>query len=194
MYSNGNKWCSGRFHQGKLVEGPLDKFNAIWRSSLTPLHCAPAVAGCPGTAEFIAQVSPIHRGVAGLCFIMLSVDVPLRQALQLLGWHRVVAFAPQRTNLPNETTFTGTSAAFTRFPVGRGIAVTGANMDRLVDFTAAFLDAAGTLIQTMPVQAESLTIATCRAGEIASKIEAADFYITSEPAHARRAVRLPNSS
>ena len=52
-------------------------------------------------------------------------------------------------------------------------------MDQLVDFKAAFLDETGALIQTMPVQAESLTIATSRAGEIASKIEAADFYITS---------------
>jgi hypothetical protein len=67
-------------------------------------------------------------------------------------------------------------------------------MERLVGFRAAFLDATGALIQTMPVQAESLTIATCRAGEIASEIEAADFYISSEPASPRPIARSPNSS
>jgi hypothetical protein len=66
-------------------------------------------------------------------------------------------------------------------------------MDRLVDFKAAFLDATGALIQTMPVQAESLTIATSRAGEIASEIEAADFYLTSVPAYPGRQARSPKS-
>jgi hypothetical protein len=66
-------------------------------------------------------------------------------------------------------------------------------MDRLVDFKAAFLDATGALIQTMPVQAESLTIATSRAREIASKIEAADFYITSVSAYPRRPAHPPDS-
>ena len=66
-------------------------------------------------------------------------------------------------------------------------------MDRLVDFKAAFLDATGALIQIMPVQAESLTIATSRAGEIASEIEAADFYITSVSAYPRQPARPPDS-
>lgn len=59
-------------------------------------------------------------------------------------------------------------------------------MDALIDFEAAFLDAGGTLIRTTPIMAETLTIATSRAGEIAGEIDAADFYITSKTAYPQR--------
>jgi hypothetical protein len=62
-------------------------------------------------------------------------------------------------------------------------------MDELTDFEVRFLDAGGALIRTMPVAAESVTVATCRAGEIASEIDAVDFYITSKPAYPRRAAQ-----
>ena len=58
-------------------------------------------------------------------------------------------------------------------------------MDALIDFRAAFLDAEGELIRITPILAETLTIATSRAGEIADEIDAADFYITSKPAYPR---------
>ena len=51
----------------------------------------------------------------------------------------------------------------------------------LNDFVVGFLDEGGALIRTMPMAAESVTVATSRAGEIASEIAAADFYITSKP-------------
>jgi hypothetical protein len=53
--------------------------------------------------------------------------------------------------------------------------------DRLGDFVVGFLDEGGALIRIMPLEAESVTTATSRAGEIASEIAAADFYITSKP-------------
>ena len=53
-------------------------------------------------------------------------------------------------------------------------------MDSLRDFEIGFLDAEGALIQTVPVAAESVTIAACRAAEIVSEIDAADFFITSK--------------
>ena len=65
-------------------------------------------------------------------------------------------------------------------------------MDQLIDFKVAFLDAAGVLIQTVPVPAETLTIATSRAAELASEIEAADFYITSRPSYTRRSESSPH--
>ena len=65
-------------------------------------------------------------------------------------------------------------------------------MDQLIDFEAGFLDAAGALIQTVPIPAETLTIATSRAAELACEIEAADFYITSRPSYARRSDPSPH--
>jgi hypothetical protein len=68
----------------------------------------------------------------------------------------------------------------------------GGDTDSPIDFKVAFLDAGGALIQTMQMQAETVTSATQRAGEIASEIDAADFFITSKPAHPpqRRRIRL----
>ena len=63
----------------------------------------------------------------------------------------------------------------------------GGDMDGLTDFEIGFLDAGGALIRTMPVAAENVTVATRRAGKIASKIDAVDFYITSKPALSQRA-------
>jgi hypothetical protein len=65
----------------------------------------------------------------------------------------------------------------------------GGDMDGLKDFEVGFLNAGGTLIQTMPVAAENVTTATCRAGEIAREIDAVDFYITSKPEYLQRAAR-----
>ena len=62
-------------------------------------------------------------------------------------------------------------------------------MDEVTDFKVGFLDAGGALIRTMPVAAESVTVATCRAVEIASEIDAVDFYITSKPAYPQRAAQ-----
>ena len=59
-------------------------------------------------------------------------------------------------------------------------------MDRLTHFRAAFLDALGALIQTVPIPAESVTMAASRAAEIASQIEATDFYITSAARYPQR--------
>ena len=61
----------------------------------------------------------------------------------------------------------------------------------LNDFVVGFLDADGGLIRTMPVSAESVTMATSRAGEIASEIAAADFYVTSKPKFPQQAAHRP---
>ena len=65
-------------------------------------------------------------------------------------------------------------------------------MDALIDFQAAFLDAEGALIRTTPIPAQTLTIATSRAGEIANEIDAADFYITSKPDYPQRGRPSPH--
>ena len=59
-------------------------------------------------------------------------------------------------------------------------------MDQPAYFRAAFLDALGALIQTVPIAAETVTLATSRAAEIASEIEASNFYITSQPQYPPR--------
>jgi hypothetical protein len=62
----------------------------------------------------------------------------------------------------------------------------GADMDGFMDFEVSFLDDGGAPVQTMMIAAETLTIATSRATEIASEIDASDFYITSKPAYPQR--------
>ena len=54
------------------------------------------------------------------------------------------------------------------------------DVDELTDFEVGFLDAWGALNRTVPVAAKNVTVATWPAGEIASEIEAVDFYITSK--------------
>lgn len=51
-------------------------------------------------------------------------------------------------------------------------------MDGLRDYKVVFLDAGGAFIQTIPIPAETVASAAQRAGEIATKIDAADFFIT----------------
>ena len=62
---------------------------------------------------------------------------------------------------------------------------------KLSDFVVGFLDEGGALIQIMPVAAETVTMATLRAGEIASEIAATDFYITSKPLFPWQMAHLP---
>jgi hypothetical protein len=54
-------------------------------------------------------------------------------------------------------------------------------MDNINDYRVRFLDAAGTHFDVVVLEAETLTAATERAGEIASQIEAADFSIMLLP-------------
>lgn len=54
-------------------------------------------------------------------------------------------------------------------------------MNRLRNYKVAFLDAGGALIQKVSIPAESLTIAAQRAGEMATEIDAANYFITALP-------------
>jgi hypothetical protein len=116
-----------------------------------------------------------------LSLILHRIFLRARQFHQLLAPHSAMLLHSHRSRgiLPDEATFPGNRWCLRAVSRLRTNCGSGRKMDQLVDFKAAFLDETGALIQTMPVQAESLTIATSRAGEIASKIEAADFYITS---------------
>jgi hypothetical protein len=67
----------------------------------------------------------------------------------------------------------------------------GKNICGPVDFQVGFLDAEGTLIQTVPVQAETLTLATSWAGKIAAKLDAADFVITVVPDFSQNGSAFP---
>jgi hypothetical protein len=53
-------------------------------------------------------------------------------------------------------------------------------MDNLHEYQVRFLNAEGALIEGVRVLAESLAVATERAGEIAAEIGAANFYVTAK--------------
>jgi hypothetical protein len=53
-------------------------------------------------------------------------------------------------------------------------------MDNLHEYQVRFLNAEGALIEGVRVLAESLAIATDRAGVIAAEMGAANFYITAK--------------
>jgi hypothetical protein len=60
-----------------------------------------------------------------------------------------------------------------------------------VDFQVGFLDAEGALIQTVSVQAETLTLATSCAGTIAASLDAANFVITAVPDFSQNGSAFP---
>ena len=53
-------------------------------------------------------------------------------------------------------------------------------MDNLHEYQVRFLNAEGALIEGVRVLAESLAVATDRAGAIAEEMGAANFYITAK--------------
>jgi hypothetical protein len=67
----------------------------------------------------------------------------------------------------------------------------GRSICRPVDFQVGFLDVEGALIQTVSVQAETLTLATSWAGKIAAELEAANFVITVVPDFSRNGSAFP---
>jgi hypothetical protein len=53
------------------------------------------------------------------------------------------------------------------------------------EFRIGFLDAEGTLIQTVSLSADTVTSATDRASEIATELSATNFFVTAAPYSSR---------